>query len=57
MSTLMNIKLDATVVCGECKKKLKIESVGNKSEALELARQEGWAMGRRSLCPDCKSVI
>lgn len=45
-------KLEAS--CDICKGKFHTDATGTKEEMIRRLRGEGWSVGKKVICPDCK---
>ena len=46
---------DTVVYCDNCNTALNIIGHISKSRANKIARENGWSIGEKDLCPDCRN--
>lgn len=47
---------DTVVYCDKCNAALNIIGHVSKSRTNKIARENGWSIGEKDLCPDCRNL-
>ena len=43
--------------CDVCKGKFYTDATGTKKEMIRRLRNNGWSIGKKVICPDCKGLL